>query len=744
MPTPRLATPLALALLALSCASAPPPAAPVPDAKPAPAKEAAVSVDENAANKSDAASVKALAPKVTAAVLDKLSREGALAAAPEAIKARVERGVTQVAAAWRAEDGGPEAFEELCVRWFVADPKARDGLLDRFASVFEQMDGHLLEIGRALRSWNELEYGPEQPIDAMFAAFDVGAHVPEDLFKSKIAFVVLLNFPLVPIDEMAQKGRSWSRRDWAAARLARRFALRPSGAALQARAEASAASEAYIAGYNLWMHHVLAPGGKRLFPKGMRLITHWNLRDQIRAEYAEGDGLARQRVIRRAMERIVAQDIPKAVIDDPRVDWDPFDNTVRLAPPEVTETPRPEQGKRAAQPSASAEREPDTRYAMLLGTFRAARQLDRDSPMAPTEIARRFQLDSELPEARVESLLRAVVSSPLAARVGKLVEKRLGRPLEPHDIWYAGFMPRATFSEEKLSEITRKKYPTHEAYKKDMPRLLEALGFSKEKAKWLDARIAVDPSRGAGHALEAGRRTNLHPSWGGGDFPHLRTRVATGGMDYKGYNIAVHEMGHSVEQVFSLYGVDSTLMQGVPGAAFTEALAFTFQHRDLELLGLQKPDARSERLRVLDSFWSTWEIAGVALVDLGVWRFMYAHPEATPAELREATVKIATELWDQFYAPIVGGKGSPLLAIYSHMISSFFYLPHYPLGHIIAFQLEEKLKGLGTGAEFERMCTIGRVLPDLWMENATGKPVSAEPLLDATSRAVAAEETGGR
>ena len=48
-----------------------------------------------------------------------------------------------------------------------------------------------------------------------------------------------------------------------------------------------------------------------------------------------------------------------------------------------------------------------------------------------------------------------------------------------------------------------------------------------------------------------------------GDFPHLRTRVAPGGMDFKGYNIAVHEMGHSVEQVFSLYEVDSTLLAGV-------------------------------------------------------------------------------------------------------------------------------------------------------------------------------------
>ena len=131
----------------------------------------------------------------------------------------------------------------------------------------------------------------------------------------------------------------------------------------------------------------------------------------------------------------------------------------------------------------------------------------------------------------------------------------------------------------------------------------------------------VDPSRGAGHALQAARR---------GDYPHLRTRVEKDGMNYKGYNIAVHELGHNVEQVFSLYDVDHTLLAGVPNTAFTEALAFVFQAKDLELLGYPKPDAESERLRVLNDFWQTWEIAGVALVDIAVWHWMYDHPERQP------------------------------------------------------------------------------------------------------------------
>jgi len=42
------------------------------------------------------------------------------------------------------------------------------------------------------------------------------------------------------------------------------------------------------------------------------------------------------------------------------------------------------------------------------------------------------------------------------------------------------------------------------------------------------------------------------------------------------------------------------------------------------------------------------------------------------------------------------------------------------------------------GPEFERMATMGRVTPDLWMEHATGKPVGPEALLNATQRALTA------
>jgi len=96
-------------------------------------------------------------------------------------------------------------------------------------------------------------------------------------------------------------------------------------------------------------------------------------------------------------------------------------------------------------------------------------------------------------------------------------------------------------------------------------------------------------------------------------------------------------------------------------------------------------------------------------------------------------------LWNRAYQPYLGGHDSALLAVYSHMVSAFLYLPAYPIGHLIAVQLEEKLKGKNSGAEFERMTSFGRVTPDFWMTHATGAPVSADPLLRATAEALKAE-----
>src|SRR5215470_2151664 len=121
---------------------------------------------------------------------------------------------------------------------------------------------------------------------------------------------------------------------------------------------------------------------------------------------------------------------------------------------------------------------------------------------------------------------------------------------------------------------------------------------------------------------------------------------------------------------------------------------------------------------------------------------MYDHPNAEAAELRDAVVQIAKEHWNKFCAPVLGGQDTVLLGIYSHMISYPLYLPDYPLGHLIAFQIEEQVKKAGVlGPEFERMAKYGSVTPDVWMVNAAGSPVSAQPLLRATEKALSGGDT---
>jgi hypothetical protein len=645
----------------------------------------------------------------------------------ETERGRIERGVAQVATYWRARDGNASAFAKLLADHFVSKPDARDALFQRFEKVLEQLDGVFVEAGRELRRFAEVEVGPMQPVDAVFAAFDPSAHFLEDMFRSKLAFVALANFPLTTLEARVSSAKTWTRREWAEARLALRFARRVPASVQQEIAEAGTKADLYIADYNLHMHHVLGRNGERLFPRKQRLISHWNLRDEIKAQYAKAGGLERQRTIAKLMERIVAQEIPRAAINRANADWNPFTNTIVAAPPDTVDA----DGQRPLTASPSAEREPDERYARIVECFRAARKADPYSPLAPTMIARRFEVEREIPEKRFVQVLEEILRSPLLERVAKVISQRLGRPLEVFDIWYDGFRPKAMHDEAKLDAMVRGRYPTVAAFQADLPNLLVGLGFAAERARYLAERIVVDPSRGAGHALGASRRE---------DKARLRTRIGPGGMDYKGFNIAVHELGHNVEQVFSLFDIDHTLLAGVPNTAFTEALAFVFQSRDLELLGLGKRSAEHERLNALHEIWQTYEIAGVGMVDLEVWRWLYANPRATAAELRVAAIAISKEVWNRYFARAFGLRDQTLLGIYSHMVSNFLYLPDYALGHIIAFQIESHLKqGGNLGREFERMSRSGAVTPDHWMRLATGKPISPSVMLDAAAAALDAK-----
>ena len=108
-----------------------------------------------------------------------------------------------------------------------------------------------------MRNQADLDLGPMLPLDEAFAGFDAGAHLIDDMFRNKLAFVVLLNFPLTTLEQRLGEGQHWTRRQWAEARLAQRFSKRVPAEVNQAIAQAQAEGDHYISEYNIWMYHVV-------------------------------------------------------------------------------------------------------------------------------------------------------------------------------------------------------------------------------------------------------------------------------------------------------------------------------------------------------------------------------------------------------------------------------------------------------------------------------------------------------
>jgi hypothetical protein len=552
--------------------------------------------------------------------------------------------------------------------------------------------------------------GEIHEVDEILGGYNPGAHFTDDMFENKLAFIVLLNFPFYSLEEKNEKGMSWSRQQWAYARMGELFTSRVPAALTQQISKTLTDADNYISGYNICMDKLRDEQGRQLFPDDLRLISHWGIRDELKSHYSEQDGIEKQKMIYQVMLRIINQEIPGEVINNAGLTWNPYTNEVLKGETKSAGTP-----------------EPDTRYKVLLDNFKALSATDAYQPFYPTSISRAFDQDMEIPQAEVEKLFIELVSSPVVKQVGELISKRLGRPLEPFDIWYNGFRSGSSLNEEELNKITRAKYPDSKAFEKDLPEILVKLGFDKDSAQAIASRVQVDAARGSGHAWGAEMRT---------DRARLRTRVNEKGMDYKGYNIAMHEFGHNVEQTVSLYNIDHYILHGVPNTAFTEALAFIFQKRDLEVLGLKQEDPMAEHLAALESLWSSYEIMGVSLVDMRVWKWLYENPEATVPQLKATVMRIATEVWNSYYAPVFGMQDSPILAIYSHMIDNPLYLSAYPVGHLIQFQVEQYLEGKNLPDEVYRMYTLGLLTPQIWMKQAVGKPVSIEPVIAAAQEAL--------
>jgi hypothetical protein len=86
----------------------------------------------------------------------------------------------------------------------------------------------MLEISRIFRESSDLDRGALLPVDQTLAGYDPSAHSNDDFYENKLAFQVLLNFPLTTPEERIA-GEKWTRRQWAEVRLALRFSRRVPG-----------------------------------------------------------------------------------------------------------------------------------------------------------------------------------------------------------------------------------------------------------------------------------------------------------------------------------------------------------------------------------------------------------------------------------------------------------------------------------------------------------------------------------
>jgi len=472
---------------------------------------------------------------------------------------RVQRGLAQSARYWQPGDGGAGEFEAFVRAQFAGSPPALDGLFRRVTCVLERLE--------ATRAGCRPE-PPDLPVDALLPGLDPAAHLAEDGFASKLAFAVLLNFPLTTLEERLRAGPAWSERQWAEVWLAQRFAVRA-----PARLTRTA-----------------APAGGPV-PAGPE-----------RAFQAQD---ARDRTARRRLQR---------------------------------------EREAAATPE---------RCLGLLRSFRAARALDPCAPLAPTALARSFNQDLQFPEAQARAMLEALCASPLAGRAARLLRARLGRALEPFDL-YTSFLPARPGPGAPGSP-------------------LRALGFPPEPgtAPGADWRTT-------------GRQLALDLS-----------RAAPGG----------------------------------PAPACLEALACLFQTEAGARL-----DPAAADWATLERFWSAFAGAGAALVEGRIWHWLYEHPEGGAGDLAEALAASAGEVWNRYYAPLLGQPNCRLLA--GAPGQGGLDLAARPIGQMLASQLQRALAGSALGPEFRRWAGLGRLPLELWSMRASGHPPGPEAMLEATAAAL--------
>ncbi len=610
-------------------------------------------------------------------------------------------GVARVANRWQESDGDGETFKSFCIEHFITDEADRTRLLDRYESALGSIGGHLYEIGRHLRRWTDLR-GDEMPeVDNLMAMFDPCPDLSDQFYKQKIAFIALLNFDRPDLSTMLDQGDSWSTDKWAEVRAGWAFGPRIPAEVNDRARKLEHDADMFVSEFHVPVGCMIDDEGKSWFEKDRKLIAHWLIREEIKAGYTEDNGINKQRALSWVMGRHIDGTLPKSVMNSTcEGKWDPRKNTIDGI--EQTDILGP------------------IRYEQLLSQRSVANDYDIYFEEHPTAIARKFDLEREIPEKSVEALMIELLEAPVRKDIAKLLSKQLGRPLESFDIYLEDISESGSAAE--LDEKVTAKFKDELVFQDKLPEVLRDLGYSDEDAEFLGTRVNVEIARGAGHAMRPG--IPEYHAW-------LRTNRLDDRLGWDGFDTAMHELGHNLEQLISTHFVPRPLLRNVPNTACTEAFAFLYQNKAREVVGIQEDDeTKAFAVASIEGLLSACQIAGPSLVELYTWRWLYENPETTPEVLRDKMISIADDVWNKYFKDQFGEDPYHILAAYQHMIGYPLYLADYTIGHVISHQIKSHMRGKDLAAETKRICSIGRLTPDLWMKRAVGNGISAKQLID--------------
>jgi hypothetical protein len=611
--------------------------------------------------------------------------------------ADIARGVHFCALVWDWANAAT-GFVGFCTSNYHPMGKDRSRLLHRLDEALHLVTGSFTTIGMSNRLGLDLQNGALTPAEQLLGAFAVWTHLDEDLRTFGIAALVQLNFGTNDLEPPR------SREAWASRRLSKVGRIVIPSALSSEASKRSAEVDVFVSGFNLHLDKIDYADSSVNFPKDTIRISHWGLRDYMMGLNGQKDPLPRQRAIRDLLRRVVDGEIPREILSNPKARWHQKDNTVVEG--DTT---------RAATPTGAL------RWEKFKRAYDIQREIDPHTAFGSI-IDNKFKLEREIPEEKVVQILTDILSDPVVERVAAYLAKRLGRPLEPQDIYFKSF--QAGSKKAPLSFDIGKRYPDAEALGKAIPGILVRLGFKRDRAKWIGERIQVDDSRSAGHAAAPGTKT---------DKARLRVRFDKKGVTEESFGIFMHELGHSVEQVLTSYEMDFKSLWSVPNTAFTEGFAFTFQDKADFILG--RKSAGDPSITVLQRLWEVFEIAGPSLTEIRFFHWLYENPSATALDMHKAVRRIGDKVWAEFYARIFGAEGHGLMSVYSHMLWCSFYLADYSMGYVIAYQVRKYLATRNFAPEMERMCALGSIYPESWMKGAVGQSISAEPLLGDVEKA---------